>query len=566
MAVVGIGSAAQVDPVAALVTALNAATAALATSTASSLQKSSNLSDVASASASRTSLGLSTTAVMSTAQIAADSALTGTYTKLTDPRIKRALGASPGLAGIPTVMTSPYTVTSTAVSSTNQTASASSITSAIHVRPTVPGAFTYRGGVMVAGPLVGGGSAESVQSYGSSSGAVQSQCPFAVEFVVDTVLGSFDLCMRDNTSNFVRIAVDGQYISQSSTAAPGNTGGAVIVNVSGLSAGRHRVSAEFAGGSLFLGVNVGPADAVHRTAVPPLGVWVVGDSYTEPTIVDSTSGYARWGWVQILGQLAGVNAVGSGSGGTGYLNPGSGGRVKFRDRLAADVLANSPSAIVWAGGINDYSYGSYTKAGLQAEATACFAAATAALPNVTQVVLSPFFGKGYQSYPTGLLEARDALQAAASAAGLVFVDVLEITPEYVTQTSGTLAANSAISATSVSSSVSIRAGSHVRIGASGAAEIRSVSSVSGTGPYTINLNTSTEGVLAVAHSSGDPIAVTGPGWITGTGKQGTTTGNGTADRYTGSDGTHPTSDLAASGGHAALARAVYAGLLRAAGL
>jgi hypothetical protein len=93
-----------------------------------------------------------------------------------------------------------------------------------------------------------------------------------------------------------------------------------------------------------------------------------------------------------------------------------------------------------------------------------------------------------------------------------------------------------------------------------------VASISGTGPFTVNLNTATEGTLAAIHNINDPIEATGPGWATGSGKQTVTTGNGTADRYRGSDGTHPTSDFAASGGHPALARTVYAALLRAAAL
>lgn len=74
MAITGIGSAAEVDPVASLVTALN-------TATASSLQKSSNLSDLASASTARTNLGLGTAATMSSAQLAADTAFTGAYAR-----------------------------------------------------------------------------------------------------------------------------------------------------------------------------------------------------------------------------------------------------------------------------------------------------------------------------------------------------------------------------------------------------------------------------------------------------------------------------------------------------
>jgi glycerophosphoryl diester phosphodiesterase len=75
MPITGIGSAADVDPVASLVTALSAATA-------SSLQKASNLSDLASSSTARTNLGLGSAATMTPTSLAADSAFTGSYSAL----------------------------------------------------------------------------------------------------------------------------------------------------------------------------------------------------------------------------------------------------------------------------------------------------------------------------------------------------------------------------------------------------------------------------------------------------------------------------------------------------
>ena len=77
---------------------------------------------------------------------------------------------------------------------------------------------------------------------------------------------------------------------------------------------------------------------------------------------------------------------------------------------------------------------------------------------------------------------------------------------------------------------------YVEIGAGQpTAEVRAVTNVGGSGPYSL-----TVAALTNTHPVGESVVLRGPSYMTGTGKQGTTTGTGNADRYTGSDGTHPT--------------------------
>ena len=89
-------------------------------------------------------------------------------------------------------------------------------------------------------------------------------------------------------------------------------------------AGLYRIRLEFDPSRVFMGITAGPTDTVSATLAPKRYI-VVGDSFTEPTIEDSGSFVYGDGWPVQLSYLTGLDIWCAGSGGTGYLNPNSGG-------------------------------------------------------------------------------------------------------------------------------------------------------------------------------------------------------------------------------------------------
>ncbi len=285
-------------------------------------------------------------------------------------------------------------------------------------------------------------------------------------------------------------------------------------------------------GTVFGGVYTDATATVQATSNFRPKAVVLGDSFTESgaATVGVLSGFAR-----TLGELLGWDVMPSGNGGTGYLNPGTGGRVKFRDRVAYDVIAKNPDIVVVAGGINDYA--SYSSAAIGAEATALFAAIAAGLPSARLVVSAPFWRNGVETIPYTLLDAKDAIYAAATAMDALWVDPIEIPLRAGQSLSSTLSSATLVNATSFASSADFPIGCTVEIGTSTARERRVVTALSGVGPFT-----HTVAALNSAHSSGEVVRLVGPCLWTGTGKVGSTTGSGNSDRLVSSDGTHPTQD------------------------
>jgi lysophospholipase L1-like esterase len=63
--------------------------------------------------------------------------------------------------------------------------------------------------------------------------------------------------------------------------------------------------------------------------------------------------------------------------------------------------------------------------------------------------------------------------------------------------------------------------------------------------------TLTVGALTYAHAAGTQVVISGPQYITGTGRVGATVGDGNADRYLGTDAVHPS-----AAGHRNIARVI----------
>jgi|SRR5579883_2088785 len=287
------------------------------------------------------------------------------------------------------------------------------------------------------------------------------QLPYRAEFETDaSQLAIFTL----GTLGQYRLRINGEYVGLPASQGPPADGNFYWLQLSFPTSQRRAIRME-SWGQAFGGVATQQGDNIYSpaNALGPRCI-VLGDSYTEGLLC----------YAQRLADLMGWEVWSSGVGGTGYLNPGPAGRVKFRDRVQADVLQNNPDMVIIAGGIND---GSYPPRALQNEAQALYHIIITNLPSTKLVVVGPWWPRG--NPPQSILDTRDAIKSAAIGLGVTFIDPI------------------------------------------GSTNVQQVNA----------------------------------GWITGTGNVATPAGDGNADNYISSDGTHPT-DL----GHQYLATKLAAAL------
>lgn len=357
-----------------------------------------------------------------------------------------------------------------------------------------------------------------------------------------------EIFVKGNGGQFL-CKVNDQYITTTPTVL-NNDGNFYYFYIPFASTALRRI--EFIGTNLaFGGVFTAATDTIQPAPVRGPRVIVIGDSFTEGTGATSQVN----GFVQVLADALGWDDVWpSGVGGTGYLNPGSGGRVKFGARLSTDVCPFSPDIVVFAGGLNDYA--TFTPTQIQAEVTADIQAVQSNVPGVTVIVLSPFWKGGASTFPVanGLIPARDAIKAAAQSFSNVFyIDVLEQPfPASVTPVTTTLAvsASSGQAVISVNGLINIR--STIKFANGERYQVKAEANASA--PFSITLDAN----LATTHNSGETITQVGDPIWTGSGHVGALTGYGNADILVALDGTHPT-----DAGHNVLGTVIAQALLQA---
>lgn len=169
----------------------------------------------------------------------------------------------------------------------------------------------------------------------------------------------------------------------------------------------------------FGGVQHASADRVLASTQPRQDTAIFfGDSFTEPA----------WGYAYTAAKELGLTPWFSGSGATGYLNPGTvPGRVKLRDRVATDVIAQNPQWVFVAAGINDSSYleqqgltSAQITSAIHTEASQLYGMLKSGLPNARIIIVGPWWSNG--SPAASVIAVRDGLQIAATEAGFQFVD------------------------------------------------------------------------------------------------------------------------------------------------
>lgn len=449
---------------------------------------------------------------------------------------------------IPYLLASPPTVGALSAGG-----AATSLVGSVDILPDTPGAFHYFGG-----PIINeGGSYRVIGRLPTASTTPHG----GVECWVDlSGSGQFEILIRQTSAtatNGVRLAIQQSdrswgYATAGVTYAPTSTGGAICRGlITMAAAGRYKIRLEFTAGAMFGGLAVLPADSVTATKKPRKRYFVIGDSYGQ-TVSDSGTQFPGGdNWLNRLRYLTGYDFIASSIGATGYVADASGASVKFSAHLAADLAAvgGSVDGIIFAGGYNDYNTGGITTAATLAEVAVCMSLARQLLPSGEIIALAPWCVTTLGGASVSkALAVRDGIKSAVQAVGGKFLDLLTLPAhEYAQSTwAATLNAATIVGATTMivptaptpygaAGTLAGRIGWWVTVVDGDNSETRQVTSMGTSDPRTL-----TVAALTYAHAAGTPVVFGGPQYITGTGKQGTTAGNGNADRYIGIDGTHPT--------------------------
>jgi lysophospholipase L1-like esterase len=431
------------------------------------------------------------------------------------------------------VMATPPTVT-TSTAATNMTSPffrpAASGNGSYNLGVVPTDCFTYTRGTVnpaFTGTGVGFGNVtvSNTPSYGAAS--------FGVSFMHDGA--TLELVLGGNGNSYL-MKVDGEYVTLTpkTVAASGTQWDQYAFG----STARRRI--DIIGYNIaFNGVNIGGTDSLDPAPVRGPRCIILGDSFTAIQPNGFTTCFAdAMGWDDVWA---------SGVGGTGYLATNGGAAPTFRQRVQNDVISYAPEVVIIPGSVNDDGL---TAAAVGAEAALLYAQLKAALPNAL-ICAAPTAKGGVNAWNANKLAIKAALKAAAQAAGVLWLDLLEMPISFTgAQPASTVYQAASAAATSINVlGTAAKAGypqpgGTIEIGSGATLERINVKTAVFGGSFNAGANyyftLTFDGALQYAHAAGETWTQVGSPLWTGHGKVGSTIGYGNSDLYVLADGTHPT--------------------------
>jgi hypothetical protein len=339
--------------------------------------------------------------------------------------------------------------------------------------------------------------------------------------------------------------VNGQYASLTPLAIP--SGGAnLFYDIDFGSTALREIEVIASGNLHFKGMFLAPTATVQAATARGPRMMVLWDSFGEGSGVTNILNSA----VQHMGDCLGWDDVWpSAVGATGLLSAPA-PKLKYRDRIATDIVPFAPDIVLVPLSYND---GGKMSGDMAVEAGLLIDALRAGLPDAVIFFVSIGANKGGGFLAPNFYNISNAVAATCAARDVRFIHLLEQPlPAGISLTSTVLTAPAAAGATAIltaarlvpGGSYSFGDGSHVLVKAIG-----------GTGGLTATIDN-----LAAAQAAGASVSPCGGSIWSGNGYAGAATGFGNCDLMVSADGVHPSD----AGGQMIGASLAY-GLLNALG-
>jgi hypothetical protein len=355
---------------------------------------------------------------------------------------------------------------------------------------------------------------------------------------------SFELVVPQ-TGNPYMIKIDDQYVTLTPQAVPTASNQLYYIKYDfGGVVKRRRI--DFIGYNVGLaGVNINATDHITRAPIRGPRCIIIGDSYTGGS---GASGSGSNNFVATFADAMGWDDVwASGVPGTGYVNTNNGVAMTFQQRLAHDVFPYNPEVIIVVGSVNDDGY---TSSQVGSAATSLYAALRTQFPNAL-IAAAPTAKGGPQKWTATKLAIKDAMKAAATQYGVVWLDLMEGPITWnTTQATSTVYTGASASATTLQVlGTAAKAGYPqpgwtIEVGSGTTRERLEVKTAAFAGSYNSGanyyFNVTFDGALQYAHASGETWKQVGSALWSGHGCVGATTGWGNSDTLVSSDCVHPT--------------------------